>query len=85
MSLQKALASIEISSAPEGASIILARRSVGTTPTTLTLPEFEASTLTFEKDGYIPVVQKFIPSSDGKWLHAVLTKAAPSVGPGSRR
>ena len=81
MRLPREIVLVDVSSTPEGATISVGRRSLGVTPATIKLPPFKASTVTFVKDGYTPVSQKFTPTEDPRPLHVDLPQLAASPGP----
>ena len=61
-------------STPAGATISLNGKSVAVTPTTMKLPAFELSTVTFSKEGYAIESQKITPKQNNQTVHAVLKK-----------
>ena len=65
---------IKVSSSPAGASISVNGKSVAVTPTTMKLPAFETSTVTFSKDGYNVESQKVTPKQNNQTVHAQLKK-----------
>lgn len=74
ITLQRLLFSVKVSSTPAGATISLNGKSVAVTPTTMKLPAFEVSTVTFSKDGFAVESQKITPKQNNQTVHAVLKK-----------
>jgi hypothetical protein len=74
ITLQKLLFSVKVSSTPAGATISLNGKAVAVTPTTMKLPAFELSTVTFSKDGFTVDTQKITPKQNNQTVHAVLKK-----------
>lgn len=74
VTLAKLLFSVKVSSTPAGATISLNGKSVAVTPTTMKLPAFELSTVTFSKEGYAIESQKITPKQNNQTVHAVLKK-----------
>jgi len=75
--LQKQLAEVVVRSTPPGATVTVGRKSWGITPTKIKVLEFEASMVTFAKDGYASVTEKLNPSEDGAALQVTLVPVAP--------
>jgi hypothetical protein len=74
LALQKLMFSVKVSSQPAGASISVNGESVAMTPTTMKLPAFEASTITFTKDGFSPETFKVTPRQNNQTVHAQLKR-----------
>jgi hypothetical protein len=77
VTLKKVPADVEVRSDPEGAMIIVNDKSLGTTPTVISLPKFETTSITLDKDGYVPAPRKFKPVDGGTSLNVKLTPVAP--------
>ena len=74
VALAKLTFSVKVSSSPAGASISVNGKSVAVTPTTMKLPAFETSTVTFSKDGYNVESQRVTPKQNNQTVHAQLKK-----------
>lgn len=74
ITLAKLLFSVKVSSAPAGAAVSVGGKQVAVTPTTMKLPAFEQSTVTFTKDGFTVETQKITPKQNNQTVHAVLKK-----------
>lgn len=75
--LTKVMVSVDISSMPPGATIVVSRHSPSTTPYRVQLPEYESSTVMLTKDGYEPLTRKVMPSRDGNQIHVTLIPFPP--------
>lgn len=75
--LTKVMVSVDISSMPPGATIVVSRHSPSITPYHVQLPEYESSTVMLTKDGYKPLTWKIVPSKDGNQIHVTLTPLPP--------
>lgn len=75
VTLAKQTFQLKVSSTPAGATIMLNGKPLGiTTPTTVKVPAFEASTLTIAKDGYATETETVTPKSNGLAVHTTLKK-----------
>lgn len=74
VALGKQLVQVKVSSTPPGATITLAGKPLGVTPTTIKVPAYEASTLAISKDGYVVESEKVAPRSNGTAVHTNLKK-----------
>jgi PEGA domain len=74
VALAKQMFLVKVSSTPAGATITMNGKSLGVTPTTVKVPQFEASTLTIAKDGYGTETEKVTPKSNGVAVHTTLKK-----------
>jgi len=61
LKLAKMMASLKVTSAPAGATIMTGGKSLGVTPTTIKLPWGEPVTLTLTKPGFATDVEKTTP------------------------
>lgn len=66
---------VKVSSNPPGATITLNGRSLGVTPTTIKVPQFDSSTLVIVKDGYATETQTIAPRANGLSVHTDLKPA----------
>jgi hypothetical protein len=66
---------VKVSSSPAGATITANGKSMGTTPTVIKLPAFEAVTIVIAKEGYVSETQKITPKADRQAVHAQLKRA----------
>ncbi|MGE3546935.1 MAG: PEGA domain-containing protein, partial [Kofleriaceae bacterium] len=73
--LQRATFAIKVSSTPQGAKIMLGRKLMGVTPTSIKLPGFSPVTLRIIKDGYGARTEKLIPKHNNQAVHVALKKA----------
>jgi PEGA domain len=74
VTLPKPMFSVKVSSTPPGATITVAGKNVGITPTTVRLVAFEVSTLTLTRDGYATELQRITPKTNNQTVHANLKK-----------
>src|SRR5439155_23546269 len=74
--LQRAMFLVKVTSAPAGATVTVAGKPVGVTPTTIKLPAFEASRVTMTKDGYATDTEPFTPKANNAAFHVVLKRGA---------
>jgi len=72
--LQRLMFSVKVSSSPAGAAISINGKQVAVTPTTMRLPAFELSTVTFSKEGYAMESSKVTPKQNNQTVHAQLKK-----------
>ncbi len=80
VSLARVTFSVKVSSTPPGASITVAGKSMGFTPTNVKLPAFESATLKLAKDGFAPETQKITPKQNNQTVHTALKKIAKKRG-----
>jgi hypothetical protein len=64
---------IKVTSLPAGATITVAGKVLGITPSTIKLPAFASSSITLSKDGYLPDTQKIAPRANNV-SHSVTLK-----------
>jgi hypothetical protein len=74
IALAKQTVQVKVSSTPAGATITLAGKPLGVTPTTIKVPAFETSTLNITRDGYAAETEKVAPRSNGTAVHLNLKK-----------
>jgi hypothetical protein len=72
--LGKPMLSLKVTSSPSGATITIAGKSAGVTPTTIKVPANEASTISLTKPGYATDSQRVTPKANGQAHHVVLKK-----------
>jgi hypothetical protein len=72
--LQHLMFSVKVTSTPAGATITIAGKTAGVTPTTIKVPAFDASAITIAKDGYAPDTQKVAFKTNNASHHVVLKK-----------
>jgi hypothetical protein len=65
---------VKVSSTPAGATVTVAGKKVGTTPTTIKLVAFAPAAVTIAKDGYAASTEKITPKQNNAVVHATLKK-----------
>jgi hypothetical protein len=63
---------LKVTSMPEGATITIAGKVVGITPTSIKVTAFASTMITLTKDGYTPDTQKIAPRQNNASHHVVL-------------
>ena len=63
---------LKVTSLPEGATITIAGKVVGITPTQIKVPAFATTMITLTKDGYAPDTQKIAPRQNNAAHHVVM-------------
>ena len=76
VALARVTLQVKVSSTPPGATITLAGKTIGVTPTMVKLPAFEAASLKIAKVGFGPVLKKITPTQNSMAVHVTLTKGA---------
>ena len=76
IALARALFSLKVTSMPPGATITVAGKSMGVTPTTIKLPAFQPTNITLTKDGFASDTQK-LTIKQNNMAHFVSLKRQP--------
>ncbi|MGE0547239.1 MAG: PEGA domain-containing protein [Kofleriaceae bacterium] len=73
--LQRATFAVKVSSTPQGAKIMMGRKLMGVTPTSIKLPGFTPVTLKLTKDGYTAQTEKITPKQNNQAISVTLKKS----------
>jgi hypothetical protein len=72
--LKRDIVSVKVTSTPPGATITFGGKSVGVTPTTIKLPQFDTSTITLTKPGYSAEKARVTPKQNNAAQHVTLKR-----------
>lgn len=72
--LRRPMVTIEVSSEPSGATVVVNRKKMGQTPLSIELPAFVKSTVVIRESGYRSVRKRITPEPDEEPMHVRLSR-----------